>query len=240
MREQSERIEIKIFGHLFYVFEEHAKDLVTIEKEGAIYSCFWSEESQCFKDYRIQLLPAEVFLYIEAMIAKQEFDQALDNGATFAEAISAIHNPIIAKKVESYGNYGRTELKDGTFADLRGCYASFIGDEIEALICGTRPDRYEERPFKRSKSPSKPVVDYRMIYDALLDGYRTTKQLEIMMKLELNKNLYEVAEGENVGEVVFSLIIWAERTGKLNKFLQAAISHNPHNVRLKVLGSLLD
>jgi hypothetical protein len=91
-------------------------------------------------------LPSEIFQYVEAHVAKQEFDDAIDSGASFEEALEAITNPEIAERVRSYGDYGHTKLRDGTTIDNRGCAASFYGEEIESLVCGGRPDRYEVLP----------------------------------------------------------------------------------------------
>lgn len=141
-----EYIEVNVFGHRFSVMSGLAKDLVTLEREGAIYSHFWDEEAQTFKYNRIKFLPAEIFQYVEAHVAKQEFEDALESGADFEEALNAITNTEIADRVRSYGDYGNTKLKDGTTIDNRGCAASFYGEEIERLVCGGRPDRYEVLP----------------------------------------------------------------------------------------------
>ncbi|MCG8096872.1 MAG: hypothetical protein JAZ17_25155 [Candidatus Thiodiazotropha endolucinida] len=143
---EPEYLEITAFGHKFHVLSGLAEDLITLEREGAIYSHFWNEETEIFKYNRIKFLPSEIFQYVEAHVAKQEFDDAVDSGASFEEALNAITNHEIADRVRSYGNYGNTKLRDGTTLDIRGCAASFYGDEIESLVCGARPDRYEVLP----------------------------------------------------------------------------------------------
>jgi hypothetical protein len=143
---EPEYIEITAFGHKFSVLSGLAEDLVTLEREGAIYSHFWNEEAQTFKYNRIKFLPTEIFQYVEAHVAKQEFEEARESGANFEEALNAITNTEIAERVRSYGDYGNTKLKDGTTIDIRGCAASFYGEEIERLVCGGRPDRYEVLP----------------------------------------------------------------------------------------------
>jgi hypothetical protein len=241
-RYEHEFVEITAFGHKFRVLQGLAEDLITLEREGVIYSHFWSNEIQDFKYYRIKFLPVEIFLYVEAHIAKQEFDDAINSGSTFEEALAAINNRIIADKVRSYGNYGKSLLKDGTTADLRGCYASFCGKEVEELICGGKPDRYEVLPVQPDTGIRLTTNSnkYKMIYDAFLDGYRTCKQLEIMVKFELDENVDELAGGDNLGKVIFNLIMWAERTGRFDELIKGAISHNPRNLRVQSLIQFID
>ena len=145
-RKEPEYIEIEVFGHKFRELSGNAENLITLEREGAIYSHFWDENSEAFKYYLIKFLPSEIFQYVEAHIAKQEFDKAIDQGANFEEALGCISNPKIAERVRSYGDYGKSKLINGTVMDLRGSAASFCGPEIESLVCGGRPDRYEVLP----------------------------------------------------------------------------------------------
>ena len=139
-------IEVSAFGHKFYTWSGLAENLITLEREGAIYSHFWDDEAQTFRFYRIRFLPNEIFQYVEAHIAQQQFNEALAAGATFDEALDSINDSEIAERVRSYGNYGHSKLKDGSEMDIRGCAASFYPPGMEALVCGNRPDRYELLP----------------------------------------------------------------------------------------------
>ena len=146
MKSETKQIEATVFGHRFNALPGHIEDLITLEKEGAIYSHFWDDEAQTFRYYRIPFLPAEIYQYVEAHVAKQQFDNAVDRGANFEEALAAISNPAIAERVRSYANYGHGQLRDGTEADIRGCAASFYPPEMEELVCGLRRDRYQLLP----------------------------------------------------------------------------------------------
>ena len=137
---------VRAFGHTFTVLPGLAEDLITLEKEGAVYAHLWTEESQSFQYYRIPFLPQEIFQYVEAHVAQQQFDSARAAGATFEEAIQAITNPEIQKRVVSYGDYGRRPNRHGKVVDIRGCAASFYPPEIESLVCGGRRERYEALP----------------------------------------------------------------------------------------------
>ena len=160
-----ELIITNIFGHQFRTLRGLAEDLITLEKEGAIYSHFWDEKSQTARYCRIKFLPREIFEYVEAHVAKQQFDDAIENGASFEEAIEAIENPTIRKRVVSYGNYGKTVLRDGSVEDIRGCAASFYPPEIEDLVCGRRPERYEVLPNLEK-------IDKTSVLIQMIDNFR--------------------------------------------------------------------
>jgi REase_DpnII-MboI len=150
--DETRLVDVVAFGHQFHNFPAGlAQDLITLEREGAIYSHFADEakgpdENDLweFRYYRIQLTPPEVFQYVEAQLAYQEFHDAHAAGASFEAALDAISDSTIAERVRGYHDGGRSRLKDGTIIDLRGCAASFYPPGMEALLCGRRRDRYEE------------------------------------------------------------------------------------------------
>lgn len=156
---EPEYLEITAFGHKFRVISEIAKDLITLEKEGAIYSHFWDENTHTFKYNKIKFLPSEIFQFVEAHVAKQEFDDAIDSGLSFEESLETVSNPKIAERVRSYELFD----SDGKAIDSRGCPASFYPDEIEDLLCGWKPDRYEQLPNLESLDKTSlliQILDY--------------------------------------------------------------------------------
>jgi REase_DpnII-MboI len=158
-------VTITAFGHRFV---DHpaglAENLITLEREGAIYSHFADpatiqpDGTADFRYYRVPLLPAEVFQYVEASIAYQEFHQAVESAEADAGdvgdgypdwleiGLAGVSNPEIADRVRRYGNYGRSKMRNGDEVDIRGCHASFYPDGLEAVVCGARRERYEELP----------------------------------------------------------------------------------------------
>jgi hypothetical protein len=69
-----EEVDITAFGFKFErINRELADGLLTLEKEGVMYADFWDEASQTFCKYRIAFRPAEIYEYVEASIADQEF-----------------------------------------------------------------------------------------------------------------------------------------------------------------------
>jgi hypothetical protein len=143
----NELATVRAFGHEFReILPGLADELATLEKEGAIYGDFWSDDAQSFQFCRIRLLPGEIVEYVEAHIAHQEFQEALDKGANFEEALQAISNREIAHRVESYDNFGKSKTKDGHEIDIRGCFASFLTKPLELVVIGARHDRRETLP----------------------------------------------------------------------------------------------
>jgi len=139
-------ITIEAFGHRFEdVLASRATDLITLEREQAIYAEFWSDDTETFRHVRIPLTAGEVVTYVEAELAMQEFDRALADkpGVTLREALASLSSPVIAQRVI---DYGISDLRDGTRLDIRGCPASFLPAELEDLLCGQRPERYEYLP----------------------------------------------------------------------------------------------
>jgi hypothetical protein len=94
--DEPERVTIEAFGHTFRdLLVGIAEDLRMLEREGAIYANFvdpssGDEDVTTFTRYRIQLTPAEIFEYVEAHLAQQEFYEALNRADDFAAAVLAI------------------------------------------------------------------------------------------------------------------------------------------------------
>lgn len=141
-------VDLSAFGYPFKQYPSGlAEDLVSLEREGAIYSNFVNtakgpdEDGRWeFNYYRIKLQPTEIFQYVEASIAHQKYLEQVDRGLTFDEALDAMGDPIIAKRVR---DYGITTMDDGTIEEFRGCFASFLPEGMEDLVCGHQRGRYE-------------------------------------------------------------------------------------------------
>lgn len=71
------------------------------------------------------------------------------------------------------------------------------------------------------------------LQSALLSAYGSPAPLAQMVRTELEQNLHAIAGGENLSEIVFSLITWAERTGNLPQLVEGATAANPGNIPLR-------
>jgi hypothetical protein len=144
-------VSFSAFGHQWTDYPAGlAEDLITLEREGAVYSHFADPGSEqpdgtaTFSYYRIPLLPSETYQFVEASLAYQEFHQALTAGGDFEEALAAISNPEISQRVKIYDGYARGANDE--VVDIRGCHASFYPDGMEELLCGGMRNRYEALP----------------------------------------------------------------------------------------------
>lgn len=144
---EPEHVTVRAFDHVWRDYPAAlAEDLITLEKEGAVYSHFAVEgteredETWDFAYYRIQLTPIEIYQYVEASREFERFQAALAGGSSFDEALEAIQNDDVRDRVV---NYDGGVTRDGLRIDIRGCLASFYPPGMERLLCGGRRDRYE-------------------------------------------------------------------------------------------------
>ncbi len=77
----------------------------------------------------------------------------------------------------------------------------------------------------------------QQICDALSDAYPTRDALRMLLRLELDENLEEIAGGENQSVVVFNLVTWAERSGQIDELITAAQRRMPRNEGLQQLAA---
>ena len=69
------------------------------------------------------------------------------------------------------------------------------------------------------------------LMDSLLDAY-DEGSLQQMVRFQLDEHLDLIAGGGNLAQVVFNLIDWAERTGRIAALIGKAQANNPGNARL--------
>ena len=65
--------------------------------------------------------------------------------------------------------------------------------------------------------------------DALLAAYPRRDDLRMMARVELGENLDAIAGGDTLRAVAFSLIEWAQRTGRVEELIAGARRGNPGN-----------
>jgi hypothetical protein len=78
------------------------------------------------------------------------------------------------------------------------------------------------------------------LLDALLAAYPRRDDLRMMVRLELNENLDAIAGGDTLRAMAFSLIEWAQRTGRTVELIDAARRGNPGNAALQAFAAALD
>jgi hypothetical protein len=135
------------FGRSFNNIESEQllTDLETLENQGCIYNPLYDDDIDDFSLYRIELTPAEIFRFVEAMYAYEEFSGFTRQGYSPAEALDSISSEKIRSRVEEYNKWAEgVEERPEQY-----CPAAFYGRELESLMTGNSPDRYEKIP--RSK-----------------------------------------------------------------------------------------
>ncbi|MBV6621440.1 MAG: formylglycine-generating enzyme family protein [Rivularia sp. (in: Bacteria)] len=75
--------------------------------------------------------------------------------------------------------------------------------------------------------------EHKKLRNAIISAYPAKVDLEIMVKEGLEENLNAIAGGENLTQVVFNLIKWAEARGELEKLITAAYNKNSGNPELQ-------
>lgn len=75
----------------------------------------------------------------------------------------------------------------------------------------------------------------KQIQEALLSAFPGKDDLAMLARLELNEPLGAIAGGENQRVLIFNLLTWAERTGRVADLLAGAISQLPGNPLLQRL-----
>jgi hypothetical protein len=78
------------------------------------------------------------------------------------------------------------------------------------------------------------------LLDALLAAYPRRDDLRMMVRVEVGENLDAIAGGDTLRAVAFSLIEWAQRTGRVEELIAGARRGNPGNAALEVFAAALD
>lgn len=78
------------------------------------------------------------------------------------------------------------------------------------------------------------------LLDALLAAYPRRDDLRMMVRVELGENLDAIAGGDTLRAVAFSLIEWAQRTGRTDELIAGARRDNPGNPALEAFAAALD
>ncbi|HQY90117.1 MAG: effector-associated domain EAD1-containing protein [Caldilinea sp.] len=78
-------------------------------------------------------------------------------------------------------------------------------------------------------------AQHKQLLEALLSALPSKDKLRMMVKLELDANLDEVAGGETLSVVAFKLVTWAESSGRIQALVDGAVSQQPGNPEVKKL-----
>jgi len=74
--------------------------------------------------------------------------------------------------------------------------------------------------------------EFKILQEALLDAFASKTEIGRMVRFQLNENLESIVAGDNLSELVFQLIVWAERTGRIKELIMGALQLNPSNSKI--------
>ncbi len=74
---------------------------------------------------------------------------------------------------------------------------------------------------------------YQELHCVLLNAFSNKSTLKQMVRFKLGVRLEVIAGGENLSDIIFNLIEWAECEGKLQELITGAYQENPGNFKLK-------
>lgn len=154
---------MKIFGFKFKrLDQEHIEDLLSLEREQAIYTDHWIDGLDDFRHIRIPLTAEEIAEYVRSMKAWEVY---LDGKAEWAKDVPGIPADI-AHRADSYSGM----LRDGTvLGPPWHCPAAFMGPHLEALICGFDKSR---RQILEEQGTAAFLSTIRRAADALTPAIR--------------------------------------------------------------------
>ena len=130
----------------------------------------------------------------------------------------------------------------GRYEDGLAALLGRLGMRVEEGETGRRVDKEIGRQVDRETSGqvaikvAVPVLrlsgpQVQELMASLLDAY-DEGSLRQMVRFQLDEHLDLIAGGGNLVQVVFSLIAWAERTGRIAELVAKAQTYNPGNARL--------
>jgi REase_DpnII-MboI len=133
---------MRVFGHDFIELDEvHIHELLSLEREGAIYSDQWIDELNDFRHVRFVLTKAEIDEYVRSLWSYELFLRSgQPSRAAEVESIPAD----IAARADAYSIH--TQEGDRLGPPYH-CVAGFIGEHLEDLLCfyaGPRREILEE------------------------------------------------------------------------------------------------
>jgi hypothetical protein len=73
----------------------------------------------------------------------------------------------------------------------------------------------------------------KQLYDALLSAFPTASDLGRMVTFGLNENLARITTGSSLGDMVLSLMTWAQAQGRMEDLVKAALADTPGNAALQ-------
>jgi len=184
----------EFFGREFsHLNKDLLNDLRDLESDGCIYTQLWREEIEKFGFCRIQFTPDEIVKYVDTLDAYNEFQRYIDQGDSPPDALSEISNNKIKRRVREYNEWteeiGQPETKYSP--------AAFYTEELESLICGSKPDRCE---FLQESYTG----DRRFLLTEIIEGFH--QSVSILNDRDGDRPDFEITCEQDVQDLLFAIM----------------------------------
>ena len=133
---------------------------------------------------------------------------------------------ILAKVGEEIGK------RKGDLEEAYRLYADASGDAA-ATLAEEKAQRKESVNLYGQAMTQLSGKQIKDLVDALIHAYPSEADLAMMVRIELNETLAAVAAGSNLRVLIFDLITWAERSGRVNELVAGAVRRTPGNPMLQ-------
>lgn len=184
---------MEVFGRVFQnIGKEFTEDLRSLEENGCVYSQFWREGLDEFRFCRIQLDPDEIVGYVDSLSAYDEFLGLRQDGFSQETALAQISNKRIQNRVKEYNRWAREQDSAVEF-----CAAAFHGGDLESLLCGGEPDRYEY--FQESYTS-----DRRFLLREIIAGL--SESITFLQDREGERPPYEITCEQDIRDLLYAII----------------------------------
>jgi hypothetical protein len=133
-------IMTEYFGREFEHVNEHLKeDLRNLERQGCVYAQLWNDDLEKAAFCRIQFEPDEIVNYVDSLTGYEEFLEATQQGLEPDDAIEQVSDNRVRRTAKDYAEW----VIENNHDQSPYCPAAFYLGELEGLLCGSKPDRYE-------------------------------------------------------------------------------------------------
>lgn len=155
---------MRLFNQDFvHLDEDSIRNLLSIDREHAIYTDTWIDEINDFRHVRIDFTESEVRAYVESLWAYELYLAA--NSPPSAKTVKGI-NPEIADRADSY------VLQTANGRQLGPpyhCAAGFLGQQLEELVCSPSASR---RVILEEQGAAALLTTVKRAMDSLIPSIR--------------------------------------------------------------------
>jgi hypothetical protein len=184
----------ELFGRDFsYLDKSLLNDLRDLESDGCMYTQLWRDEIDKFGFCRIQFKPDEIVKFVEALDSYNEYQRYIDQKHSPADALNEISNNKIKRRVQEYNEWAESVGQP----DIKYSPAAFLGEELESLVSGGMPDRYE---FLQESYTG----DRRYLLTEIIEGF--PQSVSVLTDRDGNRPDFEITCEQDVQDLLYAVM----------------------------------